>query len=232
MPTPAPAPPMRKPFALSRGTTASPNGGNVTVQRSYIHNNFKAPRATASSSGVLAWYSATPYITLQYDEFANNGYGDGLTHNMYIGCCGNMDFTLQYSWSHDSYVGYTVKDRAPINNILYNLIGDAVGNTSYLLDFPLGGSTYVVGNSLYKLATTKQFREHRGHDLCRCQRQRRQRSGRWHGESGPAFHQQHHGPRSGEPECFRQRSAGVCEPGGCSDASYSEMHCRRPTGRR
>ncbi len=138
---------------IEPGTTASPNGGNVTVQRSYIHNNFEGILSDGLTSGA-AWYSATPYITLQYDEFANNGYGDGLTHNMYIGCCGNMDFTLQYSWSHDSYVGHTVKDRAPINNILYNLIGDAVGNTSYLLDFPLGGSTYVVGNSLYKLATT------------------------------------------------------------------------------
>ncbi len=138
---------------IEPGTTASPNGGNVTVQRSYIHNNFEGILSDGLTAGA-AWYSATPYITLQYDEFANNGYGDGLTHNMYIGCCGDMDFTLQYSWSHDSYVGHTVKDRAPINNILYNLIGDAVGNTSYLLDFPLGGSTYVVGNSLYKLATT------------------------------------------------------------------------------
>lgn len=138
---------------IEPGTTSSPNGGNVTVQRSYIHNNFEGILSDSISSGT-AWYSATPYITFQYDEFANNGYGDGLTHNMYIGCCGNMDFTLQYSWSHDAYVGHTVKDRAPISNIRYNLIGDAVGNTSYLLDFPLGGSTYVVGNSLYKLATT------------------------------------------------------------------------------
>ena len=112
---------------------------------------------TASSRGYSSWYSANPYITFQYDEFANNGYGDGDTHNMYIGCCGNMDFTMQYSWSHDSYVGHTVKDRGPINNIRYNMIGDAVGNTSYLLDFPLGGSTYVVGNSLYKLATTNYY---------------------------------------------------------------------------
>ncbi len=65
-----------------------------------------------------------------------------------------MNFTLQYSWSHDSFVGHTVKSRAPINNILYNLIGDALGNSSYILDFPLGGSTYIVGNSLYKVKAT------------------------------------------------------------------------------
>ncbi|HEY3837735.1 MAG TPA: Ig-like domain-containing protein, partial [Bryobacteraceae bacterium] len=140
---------------IEPGTTTSPNGGNVTVERSYIHDNFEGILSDGIASGA-AWYSATPYITFQYDEFADNGYGDGLTHNIYIGCCGNMNFTLQYSWSHDSYVGHAVKDRAPISNILYNLIGDSAGNTSYLLDFPLGGSTYVVGNSLYKLATTNR----------------------------------------------------------------------------
>ena len=138
---------------IQAGTTSSPNGGNVTVQRSYIHDNFEGILSDSISSSA-AWYSATPYITLQYDEFANNGYGDGLTHNIYIGCCGNMNFTLQYSWTHDAYLGDAVKDRAPISNISSNLIGDSTGSTSYLLDFPLGGSTYVVGNSLYKLATT------------------------------------------------------------------------------
>ncbi|MES2221106.1 MAG: hypothetical protein V4587_09090, partial [Acidobacteriota bacterium] len=102
---------------IEPGTTSAPNGGNVTVQRSYIHDNFEGILSNSISSGA-AWYSATPYITLQYDEFANNGYGDGLTHNIYIGCCGNMNFTLQYSWSHDAYLGHTLKDRAPISNIL------------------------------------------------------------------------------------------------------------------
>jgi Bacterial Ig-like domain (group 1) len=138
---------------IEPGTASAPNGGNVTVQRSYIHDNFEGILSDGIASGA-AWFSSTPYITLQYDEFSNNGYGDGLTHNIDIGCCGNMNFTLQYSWSHDAYVGHTLNDRAPISNIVSNLIGDSVGNTSYLLDFPLGGSTYVVGNSLYKLATT------------------------------------------------------------------------------
>jgi len=131
----------------------TPGGGNVTIQHCYIHDN---------GDGVLGgnvdatdmWYSSNPFITFQYDEFQNNGDGSGSTHNMYMGYGGNMDFTLQYSWSHDSFVGHTVKTRAPINNILYNLVGDAVGNTSYVLDFPLGGSTYIVGNVLYKAATT------------------------------------------------------------------------------
>ena len=135
---------------IENGTSTSPNGGNITIQRSYLHDSNEG---VLSNSGAN-WSSASPYITFQYDEFANNGDlgQSGSTHNMYISGGDNMNFTLQYSWSHDSYVGHTVKTRAPIDNLYYNLIGDAIGNTSYVLDFPRGGSTYVVGNSLYKAA--------------------------------------------------------------------------------
>ena len=63
---------------------------------------------------------------------------------------------MEYSWSHDAYIGHTLKTRAPYNNIYYNLIGDALGNSSYILDFPLGGSTYVVGNVFYKSGSTNK----------------------------------------------------------------------------
>jgi len=133
---------------------ATPGGGNLTIERCYIHDNFNGI-LTGSADPWNFWFSANPFLLFQYDEFADNGGGDdGHTHNMYIGYGGNMTFTLQYSWSHDSYIGHTVKSRAPINNILYNMIGDSAGNTSYLLNFPAGGSTYIVGNTLYKTYTT------------------------------------------------------------------------------
>ncbi len=136
---------------------STPGGGNITVQRCYIHDNDDGILGANAGSGNGEWFSATPFITFQYDEFANNGDGSGSTHNMYMGYGGDMTFTLQYSWSHDSYVGHTVKTRAPINNIRYNMIGDSVGNSSYLLNFPVGGTAYIVGNSIYKLATTNYY---------------------------------------------------------------------------
>src|SRR6185437_5986232 len=66
-------------------------------------------------------------------------------------------FTLQYSWSHDAYIGHTVKSRAAINNIYYNLVSDQLGGVSYILDFPLGGTAYVVGNVLFKGAHVQYY---------------------------------------------------------------------------
>ncbi|MGH9616201.1 MAG: hypothetical protein ACRD28_05605, partial [Acidobacteriaceae bacterium] len=96
--------------------------------------------------------SPHPYITLLYDEIAYNGNDSGRTHNIYIGFDNNhqLVFNMKYSWSHDAYVGHVLKTRAPYNNIYYNMIGDALGNSSYILDFPLGGTTYIVGNVFYK----------------------------------------------------------------------------------
>jgi hypothetical protein len=146
---------------IESGNATTPGGGNVTIRHSYIHDNqdgvltANVGPGTGGSGPDQQYFSANPFITLEYDEFARNGVGgDGHTHNMYIGFGGNLNFTLQYSWSHDAYLGHTVKSRAPINNILYNLITDQLGATSYMLDFPLGGSTYVVGNSIYKTAVT------------------------------------------------------------------------------
>lgn len=143
---------------VDSGSTAAPAGGDITIQYCYIHNNQNGVLTANVGPGTgQAYLSANPYITFLHDEFAYNGVnGDGHTHNMYIGYdSGNTTtFTLAYSWSHDVYLGHTVKSRAPINNILYNLITDQVGTTSYMLDFPLGGRTYVVGNSIYKSAIT------------------------------------------------------------------------------
>lgn len=153
---------------IDSGSTNAPAGGNITVEDCYIHDNEdgvltanvgpgSAGEGTVDPANDGAYLSPNPYITFLYDEFYHNGVNQsGSTHNMYIGVdtAGTTTFNLEYSWSHDALVGHTVKTRAPMNNILYNLITDEQGATSYLLDFPLGGSTYVVGNSLYKDATT------------------------------------------------------------------------------
>jgi hypothetical protein len=143
---------------VDSGTTAAPAGGNITIQFCYIHDNEDGILTANVGPGTGgAYLSANPYITLLNDEFAYNGTnGSGLTHNMYIGYdAGNTEvFNLEYSWSHDDLIGHTVKSRAPINNVYYNLITDQRGATSYMLDFPLGGSTYIVGNSVYKSQKT------------------------------------------------------------------------------
>ena len=139
---------------IQDGTNALPSGGNITISRCYIHNNDQGILSGNSGPGVGQWFSTNPFLKFVYDDFYDNGDGSGSTHNMYIGFDGfvKMHFTLQYSKSRDAYVGHDVKTRAPFNYILNNEITDSVGATSYELDFPLGGTTYVENNLIYSAA--------------------------------------------------------------------------------
>lgn len=152
---------------IRNGTASAPGGGNVTVRHCFIHDNGDGilssnadPRPSGHGSNTKAqhrfgrYFSPNPYILFEYDDFYKNGDGTGQTHNMYIGVGGNLKFTLRYSISRDAFVGHAVKTRAPYNDILYNQISDQAGATSYLLDFPLGGTTNVIGNLIYSVVVT------------------------------------------------------------------------------
>jgi len=110
-------------------------GNNLTIRGCYFHDN---------DDGILSGGSAQSQILIEYSEFANNGFGDGYSHNMYIGHEGR--FTLRYSYSHDSKIGHLVKSRAAENYILYNRITGEKGTSSYEIDMPNGGIAYVIGN--------------------------------------------------------------------------------------
>jgi hypothetical protein len=141
---------------IQDGSNAAPNGGNITVRRCYIHDNGDGILSGNSGpNGVGAWFSPNPFLLFEFDDFYHNGVsGSGQEHNMYIGSDGfmTMHFTLRNSSSRDAYVGHDVKTRAPYNYILNNVISDKVGATSYELDFPLGGTTYVQNNLIYSKA--------------------------------------------------------------------------------
>ncbi len=132
------------------------SGGNMTVQRCFIHDNGTGI-LTDSASGSNDWYSSSNFFKFQYDEFGFNGANDGNsdTHNIYLGSdtVDNTTVTFQYSWTHDSQGGQLFKDRAPTSNVYYNMIDDTDGQSNYLMDFPDTGTTYIVGNVIYRTTT-------------------------------------------------------------------------------
>ena len=110
-------------------------GQNLTVRHCYFHHN---------DDGILTADNPNSAILIEYSEFGFNGFGDGQSHNIYISHVGR--FTLQFSYSHDSVIGHLVKSRAAENYILYNRLTSENGTTSYELDLPSGGKSYVIGN--------------------------------------------------------------------------------------
>jgi hypothetical protein len=134
---------------FSNGAGIRSEGRDLAICGSYFHDNENGILGNDGNGNVL----------IEYSEFAHNGNCNdpaGCAHNIYMG---NTDrFTLRYSYSHHASSGHTVKSRAKENYILYNRIMDeADGTSSYTIDLPNGGLSYIVGNLLQQGPDTENF---------------------------------------------------------------------------
>ncbi|HUI93070.1 MAG TPA: right-handed parallel beta-helix repeat-containing protein [Chitinivibrionales bacterium] len=107
-------------------------GSNVTIRHCYFHDN---------EDGILG---GSGNVVIEYSEFYHNGFGDGYSHNMYISACDT--FTLRFSFTHASNEGHTIKSRAFRNYILYNRIASEDDSTSYEINLPNAGTSFIIGN--------------------------------------------------------------------------------------
>ena len=117
-------------------------GTGLTVRRSWFHDN---------ENGILG---GKGHVRVDDSRFERNGYGDGLSHNLYISNCDT--FTLERSWTRLARVGHEVKSRAKVNVIVGNWIGnESEGTASYEIDLPNGGNALVSGNVIQQGARTE-----------------------------------------------------------------------------
>lgn len=114
------------------------DGTGLTVRYCYFHDN---------ENGIL---TSNPYagdVLIEYSEFGYNGFGDGFTHNLYIGHVNKL--TFRFNYSHHTDIGHNLKSRANENYIMYNRIMDEqTGNSSRLIDLSNGGFSIIMGNLL------------------------------------------------------------------------------------
>ena len=119
-------------------------GTNFTLRQAFLHDN---------ENGVLSGVNRNSNIVIEHSEFGHNGYGDGQTHNVYIGNAKSLAF--RYNYSHDAVIGHNLKSRAIVNMIAYNRFSStppgktgstASGKPSYEIDLPSAGTSYVIGN--------------------------------------------------------------------------------------
>ena len=115
-------------------------GASLTVRDCYFHDN---------ENSIIAGANQASDIVVEHSEMAHNGFGDGQSHNLYIGNV--RTFTLRFSYVHHAIVGHNVKSRAMRNHIAYNRIMDENdGRSSYAIEFPDGGLSFVIGNVIQK----------------------------------------------------------------------------------
>ncbi|MBL7940235.1 MAG: T9SS type A sorting domain-containing protein, partial [Flavobacteriales bacterium] len=111
-------------------------GLNLSVSHCWFHHN---------ENGILCGEYHPSTVRIEYSEFGHHGYGDGYSHNLYIGNIDSLIF--RYNYSHHADVGHELKSRAWVNVIEYNRIGnEADGTASREIDLPNGGHAYVIGN--------------------------------------------------------------------------------------
>jgi hypothetical protein len=121
------------------GASIRQEGANLTLRKCYIHGN---------EVGILTGDNPASHILIENSEFAENGYTNGFSHNIYISRVAR--FTLRFSYSHDAISGHLVKSRARTNFILYNRLSGESGTSSIELDLPNGGPSYVIGNIIHQ----------------------------------------------------------------------------------
>jgi hypothetical protein len=119
-------------------------GTGFTLRQSFLHDN---------ENGILSGANTASDILIEYSEFGHNGFGDGYSHNLYVGNVRSL--TFRYSYSHDANGGHNLKSRAQVNTIYNNRFSStapgqsgstAAGSPSYEVDLPNAGTSYVIGN--------------------------------------------------------------------------------------
>jgi hypothetical protein len=128
------------------------NGAGIRLEK----GNLKIDncRFLDNENGVLTGGDAESTLEIHNSEFGNNGFGDGQSHNLYVGAIKLLKVTGSYF--HHAKSGHLFKSRATKNLVFYNRLTDEIGGTaSYELEFPNGGFAYVVGNVIQQSSTTE-----------------------------------------------------------------------------
>jgi hypothetical protein len=111
-------------------------GGNLTIRKSYFHDN---------ETGILGEGGLSNTLLIENSVFERNGYcPSSCAHNIYIGKMGKLIF--RYNKSIDAREGHPLKSRAQINEIVGNYLSTKNSDGSYEADFPNGGTIYFIGN--------------------------------------------------------------------------------------
>lgn len=124
-------------------------GGHLTVRDSFFVTN---------EMGLLTGNKETMQLTIIGSEFCGNATAESLKktdpgHQIYVGAIGR--FELRDSYFHHGAFGHLVKSRARENYVINNRLTDeAGGRSSYELEFPNGGVSYVVGNIIQQSSWT------------------------------------------------------------------------------
>jgi hypothetical protein len=94
------------------------DGSNLVLRNTGFYDN---------ENGILGGEDRTS-VTIEYSAFARNGFGDGFTHNLYIGFVDRLN--VKASYFHHAKIGHNLKSRGKENYIENSYFLD--GTTGYI----------------------------------------------------------------------------------------------------
>ena len=128
------------------------NGAGIRLDKGHLV--VRNSTFMRNENGILTGGDQAGVVEIENCEFGHNGFGDGKSHNIYVGAIARLSVTGSYF--HHANVGHLLKSRAAENHIFYNRLTDETGGkASYELEFPNGGAAYVVGNVIQQSSTTE-----------------------------------------------------------------------------
>ncbi len=139
-------------FDFVNAAVSDRNGAGIRLEKGHlvVRNSL----FTKNQNGILTGNDKDAIVEIENSEFGYNGFGDGQSHNLYVGAIARLSVTGSYF--HHANVGHLLKSRAQENRIFYNRLTDETGGrASYELEFPIGGLAYVVGNIIQQSSTTE-----------------------------------------------------------------------------
>ena len=131
-------------LTFQNAKVADRNGAGIKLTRGdlivdnckFLHNEMGI--LTGNAGGTLL---------IRNSEFGYGGYGDGYSHNLYVGYVDK--FVVTGCYFHHARNGHLLKSRAKLSIVQYCRLtdeNDDRSQASYELDFPSGGINIVVGN--------------------------------------------------------------------------------------
>lgn len=128
------------------------NGAGIRFERGRL--SLRDCRFTGSQNGLLTGNHNDAELYVDRCEFSGNGFGDGYTHNLYVGQIARCH--IRASYFARASVGQLLKCRARESRILFNRLTDEEGGqASYEIDLSNGGKALVMGNLIVQERSTQ-----------------------------------------------------------------------------
>jgi hypothetical protein len=136
-------------FTFTGGSDGSPDGNVAGIRLQGGNLNASYCSFTGMQEGLLADPDQTATVAIDHCFFLDNGTGDGLTHNLYVGSVKSLLVTN--SLFEGAVVGHEIKSRALSTTIEHNVIVDGpTGTASYDIDIPNAGVAVIEDNIIEK----------------------------------------------------------------------------------